>query len=64
MSIDDEISDDLGVAQALAADMRKAEADCVRRGWLHDYRGDGSLEITEAGKRKFFGYLAASETRH
>ena len=55
---------DIIATAELAADMRKAEADCVRRGWLHDYRGDGSLEITEAGKRKFFGYLAASETRH
>jgi hypothetical protein len=55
---------DIIATEELAADMRKAEADCVRRGWLHDYRGDGSLEITEAGKRKFFGYLAASETRH
>jgi hypothetical protein len=64
MSIDDEILDDFGTAQALAADMRKAEADCVRRGWLADYRGDGTLELTEAGERKFFEYLAAVETCH
>jgi hypothetical protein len=55
---------DILADEELAADMRKAEADCVRRGWLADYRGDGTLELTEAGKRKFFEYLAASETRH
>jgi hypothetical protein len=37
----------------------------ARRGWLDDYRGDGTLELTEAGERKFFEYLASSEhTRH
>jgi hypothetical protein len=51
---------DIIATEELAADMRKAEADCVRRGWLDDYGGDGTVEITEAGKRKFFEYLAAS----
>jgi hypothetical protein len=56
---------DITATEELAADMRKAVADCVRRGWLDDYRGDGTLELTEAGKRKFFEYLASSEhTRH
>lgn len=56
---------DILAAEELAADIRKAEADCVRRGWLDDYRGDGTLELTEAGERRFFEYLASSEhTRH
>jgi hypothetical protein len=50
---------DILATEELAADLRKA--DCVRRGWLDDYRGDGTLELTEAGKRKFFEYLASSE---
>jgi hypothetical protein len=45
--------------------MRKAEAEAVRRGLLHDYEGDGTLELTEAGQRYFFEWLASSEhTRH
>jgi hypothetical protein len=56
---------DILATEELAADMRKAEAECIRRGWLNDYRGDGTLELTEAGKRHFFEWLASSEhTRH
>jgi hypothetical protein len=52
--------DALAMAE-LAADMRTAEAECIRRGWLDDYRGDGTLEITDAGERYFFAWLASSE---
>jgi hypothetical protein len=55
---------DMIIWEEIAADMRKAEADCVQRGWLDDYRDGGTLEITEAGKRKFFEYLATTEARH
>jgi hypothetical protein len=30
----------------------------------YDYRGDGTLELTEAGKRKLLEDLASAETRH
>lgn len=63
MLIDDESSDDLGTAQALAADMRAAEADCARRGWLRDL-GNGRFEITEEGERHLFDLLDTQETYH
>lgn len=56
---------DILAAEELADDIRKAEADCVRRGWLDDYRGDGTLELTEAGMRYLRALLADSRyTRH
>jgi hypothetical protein len=62
-----EMMDDLDIiaTEELAADMRRAEAECIRRGWLDDYRGDGTLELTEAGQRHIFEWLASSElARH
>jgi hypothetical protein len=53
------------VMAEFAADIRRAETECIRRGWLADYEGDGTLEITEAGQRHFFEWLASPEhTRH
>jgi predicted transcriptional regulator len=63
MSINDDISDDLGAAQALADDMRKAEADCVRRGWLRAL-GNGRFEITDEGERHLFDLLDTTPTYH
>jgi hypothetical protein len=52
-------------AEELAADIRKAEAEAIRRGWLDDYRGDGTLELTEAGERRLSEILASPlYTRH
>jgi hypothetical protein len=52
---------DIIVTEELAADMRKAEAEAVRRGLLHDYEGDGTLELTEAGERYLFELIASSQ---
>jgi hypothetical protein len=59
-----EAVENMAVEMELAADMRKAEAHCVRQGWLGGYQGDGILETTEAGEHKLSEYLAASETCH
>ena len=57
--------DDEDIAREIAADMRKAEAVCVRLGWLDDYRGDGTLELTKAGERQLAEILADPQyTRH
>ena len=53
MTIDDEI----------AADISKAQADCVRRGWFRDL-GKGRCEITEKGKQELEERLATPETYH
>ena len=56
---------DEDVAREVAADIRKAQARCLERGWMHA-RADGRLEITEAGEDKLFRYIAELEaqTRH
>jgi hypothetical protein len=53
MTIDDEIADDI----------RKAQADCVRRGWFCDL-GNGRCEITASGRQELFERLATPEIYH
>jgi hypothetical protein len=63
MTIDDELSDDLGAAQAVADDIRAAQAECVRRGWFRAL-GNGRFAITESGEDTLFDWLATPQTYH
>lgn len=49
----------------IAADIRKAQAHCLERGWMR-VCADGRLEITETGADELFQYIAEleSQTRH
>ena len=49
----------------ITADIRKAQAHCLERGWMHA-RADGRLELTETGEDELFRYLAElqSQSRH
>jgi hypothetical protein len=51
------------IDEEIAADIRKALAECVRRGWFRDL-GNGEFEITEHGKQEFLERLATPETYH
>jgi hypothetical protein len=53
------------IEEEIAADMRKAEVECIRRGWMRRAR-DGRVEITEKGQREVFKIIAEYEqqTRH
>ena len=56
---------DESVAREITADIRKAQAHCVERGWMCA-RADGRLEITESGEKELFQFIAEleSQTRH
>jgi hypothetical protein len=56
---------DEDIAREIAADIRKAQALCLERGWMRA-RSDGRLELTEMGEDELFQYLAElqSQNRH
>jgi hypothetical protein len=53
------------IAREIAADIHKAQARCLERGWMRA-RADGRLEITESGEKELFQFIAELEaqTRH
>jgi hypothetical protein len=53
------------IEEEIAAGMRKAEGECIRRGWMRRAR-DGRLEITEKGKGQIFKIIDeyTNQTRH
>jgi hypothetical protein len=57
------MTDTQTVEDEIAADIRKAQADCVRRGWFRDL-GNSRFEITETGRQELFERLATPETYH
>jgi hypothetical protein len=56
---------DEAIARGITADIRKAQAHCLERGWMRA-RADGRLEITERGEDELFRFIAelGSQARH
>ena len=53
---------DHDIVLEIAADIRKAQARCLERGWMRA-RADGRLEITETGENELFQYIAELESQ-